>query len=83
METNITERDNHSLFNDINYYLSNIYYVSVPDLIFWTQRQLRSNPLDFPGGSVVKNMPVNTGDMGVIPGLGQLSLHTTITELVL
>ena len=39
--------------------------------------------LDFPGGSVVKNMPVNTGDMGVIPGLGQLSLHTTITELVL
>ena len=25
----------------------------------------------FPGGSVVKNMPANTGDMGLIPGLGR------------
>ena len=24
--------------------------------------------LDFPGGSVVKNMPANKGDMGSIPG---------------
>ena len=24
----------------------------------------------FPGGSVVKNMPANAGDMGSIPGLG-------------
>ena len=42
METNIIEHDNHLLFNDINYYLSNILYVEVPDLIFWTQRRLRS-----------------------------------------
>ena len=25
----------------------------------------------FPGGSVVKNPPVNAGDMGLIPGLGR------------
>ena len=25
----------------------------------------------FPGGSVVKNLPVNAGDMGLIPGLGR------------
>ena len=27
--------------------------------------------MDFPGGSVVKNMPVNAGDMVLIPGLGR------------
>ena len=27
--------------------------------------------LGFPGGSVVKNPPTNTGDMGSIPGLGR------------
>ena len=26
---------------------------------------------DFPGGTVVKNPPANTGDMGSIPGLGR------------
>ena len=25
----------------------------------------------FPGGSVVKNPPANTGDMGLTPGLGR------------
>ena len=25
----------------------------------------------FPGGSVVKNLPANMGDMGLIPGLGR------------
>ena len=25
----------------------------------------------FPGGSVVKNLPTNAGDMGLIPGLGR------------
>ena len=28
-------------------------------------------PLDFPGGSVLKNPPANIGDMGSIPGLGK------------
>ena len=27
----------------------------------------------FPGGSVVKNLPANAGDMGSIPGLGRPS----------
>jgi len=27
--------------------------------------------MDFPGGPVVKNLPVNTRDMGSIPGLGR------------
>ena len=26
---------------------------------------------DFPGGAVVKNLPVNAGDMGSIPGPGR------------
>ena len=26
---------------------------------------------DFPGGAVVKNLPANEGDMGLIPGLGK------------
>ena len=29
------------------------------------------SPKGFPGGSVVKNPPVNAGDMGLIPGLGR------------
>ena len=43
---------------------------------------------DFPGGPVVKNLPSNEGDMGLIPGqgtkipnaAGQLSLRATTTE---
>ena len=27
--------------------------------------------MGFPGGSVVKNLPANAGDMGLIPGLGR------------
>ena len=26
---------------------------------------------DFPGGAVVRNLPVNAGDMGLSPGLGR------------
>ena len=26
---------------------------------------------NFPGGSVVKNLPAHAGDMGLIPGLGR------------
>ena len=45
---------------------------------------------DFPGGPVVKNLPSNAGDTGLIPGrgtkiphaMGQLSPHTTTTEPV-
>ena len=27
--------------------------------------------MGFPGGSVVKNLPANAGDLGLIPGLGR------------
>ena len=27
--------------------------------------------MDFPGGSVIKNLPANAGDAGSIPGLGR------------
>ena len=30
---------------------------------------------DFPGGSVVKNLPSNAGDMGLIPGQGTKIRH--------
>ena len=44
--------------------------------------------MDFPGGTEVKNLPANAGDMGLIPGLiphaaEQLSLCSTTTEPVL
>ena len=46
---------------------------------------------DFPGVSVVKNLPANTGAVGLIPGRGteiphargQLSLYATPTEPML
>ena len=47
----------------------------------------RESSWDFPGGTVVKNLPANAGDMGSIPGPGrfpdateQLSLCATTTE---
>ena len=42
--------------------------------------------MDFPGGTVDKNLPANAGDTGLIPGPGrfhmpqQLSLCTTTPE---
>ena len=32
------------------------------------------NGLGFPGGSVVKNLPANAGDMGLSPGLGRFHM---------
>ena len=31
------------------------------------KKKKKKNCVDFPGGSVVKNLPVNAGDMGSIP----------------
>ena len=47
-------------------------------------------PGDLPGGPVVKNLPSNAGDAGLIPGqgtkipraAGQLNPHATTTELM-
>ena len=53
-------------------------------------QSIKSWDWGLPGGSVVKNLPVNAGDMGSIPSLRktphaveQLSLCTTTTEPVL
>ena len=32
--------------------------------------------MDFPGGLVIKNLPVNAGDTGLIPGLGRFHMVT-------
>ena len=37
----------------------------------WCFLAYRSNTLGFPGGSVAKNLPANTGDAALIPGLGR------------
>ena len=49
---------------------------------------LNNKERDFPGGTVVKNLPANAGDTGSSPGPGrshmpQLSPRTTTTEPVL
>ena len=31
-----------------------------------------ASPMGFPGGSAVRNMPANAGDMDSIPGLGRV-----------
>ena len=36
-----------------------------------TEIQIKSHNEDFPGGTVVKNPPVNAGDTGSIPGPGR------------
>ena len=46
---------------------------------------LRSSKQDFPGGPLVKNLPANARDMGLIPGPGrfhmlQLSLCSPTAE---
>ena len=35
---------------------------------------LHKDFLDFPGGTVVKNLPANAGNMGWIPGLGRFHM---------
>ena len=35
---------------------------------------LKKDILDFPGGTVVKNLPPNAGDTGSIPGLGRFHM---------
>ena len=35
---------------------------------------LKNERGDFPGGTVVKNLPANAGDMGSIPGLGRFHM---------
>ena len=41
---------------------------------------LSSLPWGFPGGLVVKNLPANAGDTGLIPGLGRSPGEETATH---
>ena len=35
---------------------------------------VKTNEVDFPGGPVVRSLPANAGDMGLIPGLGRFHM---------
>ena len=41
---------------------------------FPIKKQNTENSREFPGGSVVKNLPANAGDMGSIPGPGRFHM---------
>ena len=43
-------------------------------MIIWGNKWILSLYADFSGGLVVKNPPSNAGNVGLIPGLGRLSL---------
>ena len=45
--------------------------VSVVESSLLVSSCLRSSKQDFPGGPLVKNLPENAGDMGLIPGPGR------------
>ena len=38
--------------------------------LFYLEYSIREEGEDFPGGSVVKNLPANSGDEGSVPGSG-------------
>ena len=42
-------------------------------LLYWIRAQPNDPIPGFPGGSVVKNLPANARDAGLIPGLGRSS----------
>ena len=44
------------------------------EMIIWGNKWILSLYADFSGGLVVKNPPSNAGNVGLIPGLGRLSL---------
>lgn len=60
-ETNITERDNHLFFNEVNWYLSSVHYVQVPGLVFWLRRQLRYRPFCKGISHVMERVDTKTG----------------------
>ena len=40
----------------------------------WAEPLKQLHFLGFPGGSVVRNLPANPGDTGLIPGLGRFCM---------
>ena len=47
------------------------YYCKSPKFQWEKKKNYFIDLKDFPGGSVVKNPPANTGDVGSIPGYGR------------
>ena len=45
-----------------------------PNPIPITSKSLKQDGVGFPGGSVVKNLPANAGDMGSIPDPGRFHM---------
>ena len=43
------------------------------DKFFFSERH-KDTDEDFPGGPVVKDLPANTGDVGLIPGPGRFHM---------
>ena len=73
------------ILNLFKYFLSQELYNLLPSLPqLWAQSWLKhsipqklflkAQAWGFPGGSVVKNLPANAGDTGLIPGLGRSHL---------
>ena len=46
----------------------------VNELLDFCLAALKIQVMDFPGGPVVKNLPDDAGDMGLIPGLGRFHM---------
>ena len=54
----------------------------------WKKNGLVTHCLCFPGGSVVKNLPTNAGDMGLILGAGRspgvaMATHSSIPAWII
>ena len=45
--------------------------IRLKNMKFPIKKQNIENSREFPGGSVVKNLPASAGDMGSIPGSGR------------
>ena len=46
-------------------------FLAIRNTKIYCELMSKSNDRDFPGGTVVKNLPANAGDMGSIPGPGR------------
>ena len=57
------------LDSEINFPIVNKFQTRIK----WTNKIIPQNDWGFLGGSVVKNLPANAGDMGLIPESGRYS----------
>ena len=59
---------------DIAFIDFKLYYTAIVIKQYSTDIKKKIDTQDFPGGSMVKNLPANAGDLGLIPGLGRYNL---------